>query len=91
MDRHGLHLYTVLADEDKIDLDRDGWLAALHRMNIGSGVHYLGIFEQIYYQTHYGWSPAQFPSARFVSERPFSLPLSAKLADDEVSFVIKII
>lgn len=60
-------------------------------MNIGSGVHYLGIFEHTYYQTHYDWSPAQFSSARFVSERTFSLPLSVKLVADEVSFVIEII
>lgn len=89
--KHGLHLFTPLANNDRIGLTRDEWLFELHKMKIGTGVHYLGLFEYDYYQKLFGWNSSDYPNAKFVSDRTFSIPLSAKLTDDDVSYVIKAI
>jgi dTDP-4-amino-4,6-dideoxygalactose transaminase len=86
--RHGLHLYTILIDQKRAGLPRDEFLAALHRRNIGSGVHYRSIPTHPAYQERFGWSPADFPVAYAIGESTISLPLSAKLNEQDVSDVI---
>ena len=46
--RHARHLYTLLIDEVTCGIDRDGFVAALYKQNIGAGVHYLSIPEHDY-------------------------------------------
>ena len=41
--RHALHLYTFLIDEKRAPATGDGFITALHRRNIGAGVHYRSI------------------------------------------------
>jgi dTDP-4-amino-4,6-dideoxygalactose transaminase len=53
------------------------------------GVHYLAIPEHPFYQQQFGWSPDAYPSARDVGRRTVSLPLSARLSDDDVDDVIE--
>lgn len=86
--RHGLHLYTILVDQEKVGLTRDEFLAALHRRNIGSGVHYLSIARHPVYQRRYGWKPDDYPIADEIGQQTLSLPLSAKLSDQDVDDVI---
>jgi len=86
--RHGLHLYTLLVDREKIGLTRDEFLMALHRRNIGSGVHYLSIPSHPVYQQRYGWKSSDYPIADEIGRQTLSLPLSAKLTDEDVADVI---
>jgi dTDP-4-amino-4,6-dideoxygalactose transaminase len=86
--RHGLHLYTILVDERKVGLTRDEFLIALHNRNIGSGVHYLSIPHHQIYQQRYGWNPQDYPVADEIGRQTLSLPLSAKLDDQDVDDVI---
>jgi dTDP-4-amino-4,6-dideoxygalactose transaminase len=57
--------------------------------NIGVGVHYLSIPEHPYYQEHYGWRPIDYPKATRIGKQTVSLPLSAKLTDEDVVDVIE--
>jgi dTDP-4-amino-4,6-dideoxygalactose transaminase len=86
--RHGLHLFTILVDEKRVGVTRDEFLAALHRRNIGSGVHYLSIPSHPVYQQRYGWKPEDYPVADEIGRQTLSLPLSAKLNDEDVDDVI---
>ena len=86
--RHGLHLYTVLVDYERAGITRDDFLAALHRRNIGAGVHYLSIPSHPVYQDQFGWTPAAFPIAQAIGETTVSLPLSAKLTEQDVIDVV---
>lgn len=86
--RHALHLYSLLIDIDKAKLDRDGVLNALHKENIGTGVHYLALHLQPYYTETYGYKRGDYPNTEFISDRTLSLPLSAKLTDQDVEDVI---
>lgn len=87
--KHGYHLFTVLIDTDKTEITRDKFLGLMNRENIGTGVHYQSIAEHVYYQETYGWKADDYPVSKYIGERTISLPLSAKLSDDDVADVIK--
>jgi dTDP-4-amino-4,6-dideoxygalactose transaminase len=87
--RHAHHLYTVLIDEARTQIGRDEFLNAMTRHNIGVGVHYLSIPEHPYYQQTFGWKPKQFPRAMRIGRSTVSLPLSAKLSDEDVDDVVR--
>lgn len=86
--RHGLHLYTLLIDEEVAPVSRDQFMTELHRRNIGSGVHYRCIAEHPVYQNRFGWRPEHYPIATAIGRRTVSLPLSAKLSDTDIVDVI---
>jgi dTDP-4-amino-4,6-dideoxygalactose transaminase len=86
--RHAYHLYTPLLDLDRVRCTRDEFLQALHKENIGAGIHYIALHLHPFYRKTYGYHSGDFPNAEFISNRTFSLPLSAKLTDQDVEDVI---
>jgi dTDP-4-amino-4,6-dideoxygalactose transaminase len=86
--RHGLHLFIILIDDTKTSITRDQLITELHRRNIGTGVHYLGLNWHPYYQQEYGYKIGDFPNSDFISARTLSIPFSAKLTDEDVEDVI---
>lgn len=87
--RHAYHLYTLLINEAAGSISRDNFLNAMTKRNIGVGVHYLSIPEHPYYQQTFGWRPEIYPCAMQIGRQTVSLPISAKLDDDDVDDVIK--
>jgi dTDP-4-amino-4,6-dideoxygalactose transaminase len=86
--RHGYHLYTLLLDEKAAGLKRDQFLDGMTRRNIGVGVHYLSIPEHPYYQKTFGWKPEDYPHAQKIGRTTISIPLSARLTDEDAEDVI---
>jgi len=86
--RHGMHLYIVLLELEKAKITRDELLNKLHKMNIGTGVHYRALHFHPYYKKEFGYKEGDFPNAEYISYRTLSLPFSAKLTDEDVSDVI---
>jgi dTDP-4-amino-4,6-dideoxygalactose transaminase len=76
-------------DETQTGISRDDFLSAMTAHNIGVGVHYLSIPEHPYYQQSFGWKPEDFPKAKRIGRQTVSLPLSAKLSDEDVGDVIE--
>lgn len=87
--RHAFHLFTIRVDKERCGLSRDEALTALHKRNIGSGVHYLAIPEHPFYQQTFGWRPEDTPNATAYGRETLSLPLSPKLSDRDVADVIE--
>ena len=85
---HARHLYTPLIDTDAVGKSRDEVQQALHRENIGTGIHFVSVHLHRYYRERYGYRRGDFPNAEFISDRTISLPLSAKLTDEDVEDVI---
>jgi dTDP-4-amino-4,6-dideoxygalactose transaminase len=85
--RHALHLYTILLDEERAPLSRDEFIMALHRRNIGTGVHYRSIPMHPIYQKRFGWRPEDYPVADKIGRSTISLPCSAKLTEEDVGDV----
>lgn len=85
---HALHLYGILVKLEKLKVDRDRILNALHKENIGSGVHFVSLHLHPYYKKRFNFKRNDFPNSTFISDRTISLPLSAKLTDKDVEDVI---
>lgn len=86
---HARHLYTLMIDNAACGITRDQFIERLYEENIGTGVHYVGVHLQPYYQTRFGYRPDDFPNATWISERTVSIPLSPKLTDEDVADVIQ--
>jgi dTDP-4-amino-4,6-dideoxygalactose transaminase len=87
--RHAYHLFTLLIDEMRTGVSRDEFLNYMTAQGIGVGVHYLSIPEHPYYQKAFGWKREDFPNAMRIGRQTVSLPISAKLTDDDVRDVIR--
>jgi dTDP-4-amino-4,6-dideoxygalactose transaminase len=86
--RHAYHLFSVLVDGKRAGITRDAFLTAMTGHKIGVGVHYLSLPEHPHYQGRFGWAPDEWPSARDIGRQTVSLPISAKLTDEDVGDVI---
>lgn len=86
--RHAYHLYTLLLDIGKLKITRDRFLNEMTKRNIGVGVHYIALNLHPYYQKSLGYKRGDFPNAEWISDRTVSIPLSAKLTDEDVTDVI---
>ncbi len=87
--RHAHHLYTLMIDKEKTGVSRDEFLCAMNDQNIGTGVHYLSIPEHPFYQETFGWKPEDYPHAMRIGRQTVSLPLSAKLNEQDVDDVVE--
>jgi dTDP-4-amino-4,6-dideoxygalactose transaminase len=86
---HARHLYTILVDAGRARMTRDEFQQALFRRRIGTGIHYTALHLHPYYEQTFGYRRGDFPNAEFVSDRTLSLPLSAKLTDEDAGDVIE--
>lgn len=87
-ERHAGHLYTILLRPERLTIDRSQFIEALRAENIGSGIHFTPVHLHAYYRKRYGYRPGDFPNAEEIGSRTVSLPLSAKLTDQDVQDVI---
>ena len=85
---HARHLYTILLDLERLSCDRYEFVAALKAENIGTGIHFTALHLHRYYRETFGYRPGDFPNAEWVGEHTVSLPLSARLTDQDVEDVI---
>ncbi len=86
---HARHLYTVLVDREQVGITRDEFVSRLHRLRIGSGIHYVAVHLQPYYQRTWDYRRGDFPEAEYISDRTLSLPLGVKMTDQDVEDVIE--
>lgn len=85
---HARHLFTLMVDTDRCTKSRDEIMNDLSQWNIGTGVHYTALHLHPFYQDTFGCRQGQFPNTEWIGDRTLSLPLSAKLTDEDVEDVI---
>ncbi|MCZ7568481.1 MAG: DegT/DnrJ/EryC1/StrS family aminotransferase [Ardenticatenaceae bacterium] len=86
--RHARHLYTLLLNLEALRIDRNSFINALKAENIGAGVHFTALHLHRFYRERFGYAPGRLPVSEWIGERTVSLPLSAKLIDQDVRDVI---
>jgi len=86
--RHAYHLFTIQVDQERTGISRDQFLDRMTQEGIGVGVHYMSIPEHPYYQHTFGWKPEDYPNAMRIGRQIVSLPISAKLTDQDWQDVI---
>ena len=87
--RHAYHLYTIMVDSTRCGISRDEFLGKMQSAGIGVGVHYVCLAEQPLYQEKFGWQSADYPIATDFGNQTVSLPLSPKVSDAEVEYIIE--
>jgi dTDP-4-amino-4,6-dideoxygalactose transaminase len=80
---HARHLYTILVDWNALRLNRRKLISTLKQEGIGVGWHFPPLHLQKYYVERYGYRAGMFPVAERISSSTVSLPLSARVTDDE--------
>ena len=86
---HAWHLYVIRIHADALRIDRDTFIRELKKRNIGSSVHFTPIHMHSYYRDKYKYHPEDFPISYDSFRRMISLPLSPKMADQDVADVIE--
>ena len=82
--RHAWHLYIIMADIDRLDIDRDQFMSEMLGANIGIGLHFPAVHLQPYYQKTFDCARGDLPRTEFVADRIISLPLYPGLSEDDV-------
>lgn len=86
--QHAWHLYVILINPDTLRINRDRMIEELRRRGIGTGVHFIPLHLQPYYQRAWGYRLGDFPMAEKYFERCISLPIYPGMTDDDVERVI---
>ena len=73
---------------DALTIDRDEFIRELGRRNIGVSVHFIPLHIQPYYRDRYGYAPGDLPNAFGAFQRILSLPIYAKMTDEDIEDVI---
>ncbi len=81
------HLYVIQLQLDRIGKSRREVVEALHAAGIGVNVHYIPVHTQPYYR-RLGFSRGDFPLAEAYYARALTLPLFARLTEEEQDRVI---
>jgi perosamine synthetase len=84
---HGWHLYVIQVDPAALTIGRDVFIERLVARNIGVSVHFIPLHLHPYYRDRYRYQPGDFPNAFAAYQRILSLPLYAKMSDDDVQHV----
>ena len=86
---HAWHLYVIQLDPARLAIDRAAFVDRLIARNIGVSVHFIPLHVHPYYRDRYGLRPDDYPNAWAAYERIVSLPIYAKMTDDDVRHVIE--
>jgi dTDP-4-amino-4,6-dideoxygalactose transaminase len=87
--RHAYHLYTITVAQDRCGITRDAFIDRMTKSKVGVGVHYQSLAQHPYYVQRFGWRPSEFPAAEEFGSTTVSLPISPKLSDSEVDYIIE--
>ncbi|HET6493550.1 MAG TPA: UDP-4-amino-4,6-dideoxy-N-acetyl-beta-L-altrosamine transaminase [Burkholderiales bacterium] len=80
------HLFCVLADFERIGLERAEFMLRLRAAGVGSQVHYVPVHLQPYYRERV--PTPDLPGANAYYNRTLSLPLTSAMTTDDVDQVV---
>jgi UDP-4-amino-4,6-dideoxy-N-acetyl-beta-L-altrosamine transaminase len=85
------HLYVLLFDFEKINIDRAGFMLELQQKGIQTQVHYIPVHLQPFYRKHFGTNIGDCPNAEEYYKKCLSIPLFPTLKDSEIDHIVKTI
>ncbi|MBN1355595.1 DegT/DnrJ/EryC1/StrS family aminotransferase [bacterium] len=85
---HAHYIYILQLNPDNLKIDRNLFMQALEKENIGIGIHFRSLLAQHYYRNRYPEQVPLCPNAARVSERILSIPLYPLLSDQDVDTII---
>ena len=85
------HLYVLLIDFEKIDIERARFMLELQQKGIQTQVHYIPVYLQPFYRKYFGTNPGDCSTAEKYYKKCLSIPLFPMLKDSEVEHIVKTI
>jgi dTDP-4-amino-4,6-dideoxygalactose transaminase len=82
------HLYVLLFDFEKINVERAQFMFELRQKGIQTQVHYIPIYLQPFYRKHFGTNWGDCPNAEQYYKQCLSIPLYPAMTDEDVEQVI---
>ena len=70
---------------------RDNFIENMKEYNIGVGVHYQSIATYSIYKELYNWDKEDYKESLSYGEETVSIPISSKLKDDEIEYIVNVI
>ena len=86
--KHSYHLFQIRINNKKLKITRDVFLKQMIKNKIGVGVHYISIPEHPYYIKKFKWNKKKLPNASKFGKETVSLPLSAKITENQVKYIV---
>jgi perosamine synthetase len=86
-----LHLAVILIDFNTISKSRAQVIQDLHKLGIGSQVHYIPVHLQPYYRETFGFSEGMFPKAESYYANCLSIPIFPDMTQEDIDRVISAI
>ena len=71
--------------------DRDDFIEALKKEQIGTSVHFMPLHMHPYYRERYGYHRDDFPHARAAFERSISLPIYSRMSEADIRRVVDVV
>jgi dTDP-4-amino-4,6-dideoxygalactose transaminase len=84
---HARHLCTFWIEKHNCGITRDEFRKKLFELNIGTGIHYISLHLQTFYQQRFKFKPEDYPIAKTVSEKTVSLPVYTGLSEADVEYI----
>ncbi len=85
--QEGIYNYFII----KIDKNRDAFARELKQRGVSVGLHYIPLNFTSYYKEKYGLKIFNFPNALHVYQTVMSLPCHAKMSDEDVYYVARMV
>jgi perosamine synthetase len=86
--QHAWHLYAIKLNLERLRIDRQEFIKALKSLNVGTSVHFIPLHLHPFYRDSFGYTPEDFPQASAAFDRIVSLPIYAKMTENDVEHVI---
>lgn len=84
-DFHVRHLFVVKLPINRLCIDRDGFVLALRKRNIGATIHYAPLHQMKFYRDMCDQPPLE--NTERIFERVFTLPISASMNTEQASYI----
>lgn len=85
---HAYHLYPILIDFKKFNLDKRFFFRKMNKVGINLQVHYIPVYHQKFLKK-YKFNKKNFPITEEYYSKAVSLPIYFSLTKDKIDYVIK--
>lgn len=88
---HARHLFAIAVKKELLKINRNQFIDALQKENIGVGIHFSALHLQPFYQKTFGFKTGDLPKAEYLGDRLISLPFYPHMSSKDIFDVIKAI
>ena len=86
--QHAWHLFVIQLNLERLKINRNQFIEALRKKEIGTSVHFIPLHFHPYYRDKFRYKPEDFPNASAIFDRIISLPIYPKMTEGNVRDVI---